>query len=118
MYLALGLFVAGGFFLSSFDAVGKLLMTDTNLLVILWARYLGQFAFSIGIALWKIGPLFVKTDHLQIQMLLFFAPRHKFSVFWRPSVSPAGRNLCDCFYYAFMGGRFIWALGRRTCAAK
>jgi drug/metabolite transporter (DMT)-like permease len=72
MRFALGLFIAGGFFLSSFDAVGKLLMSETSLLVILWARYLGQFLFSIGIAFWKIGPLFLKTEHPQIQLLRSF----------------------------------------------
>jgi len=64
MRFALVLFVIGGLCLSSLDAVGKLLMSQTSLIMLIWARYLGQFLFSLPLAYWRAGP-----DRPQLQLM-------------------------------------------------
>ena len=69
MRFALGLFIVGGLCLSSLDAVGKLLMSQTSLIMLIWARYLGQFLFSLPLAYWRAGPKFWKTSRPQLQLM-------------------------------------------------
>jgi len=68
MRIALGLFIAGGLCLSSLDAVGKIVMSQTGLVMLIWARYLGQFIFSIPLAYWRVGPGFWRTSRPGLQL--------------------------------------------------
>jgi len=67
MRVALALFIAGGLCLSSLDAVGKLLMSQTSLIVLLWARYVGQLLLSLPLAYWWAGPQFWRTSRPGLQ---------------------------------------------------
>lgn len=67
MRTALVLFIAGGLCLSSLDAVGKLLMAQTSLMVLLWARYIGQLLLSLPLAYWQVGPQFWRTSRPGLQ---------------------------------------------------
>ncbi len=69
MRLALGLFVAGGFCLSSLDAAGKVVMSETGLALLIWARYLGQVIFSLPLSWHYAGPQFWKTSKPRLQLL-------------------------------------------------
>ena len=67
MRVALALFIAGGLCLSSLDAVGKLLMSQASLIVLLWARYVGQLLLSLPLAYWWAGPQFWRTSRPGLQ---------------------------------------------------
>jgi drug/metabolite transporter (DMT)-like permease len=68
MQIALALFVLGGVCLSTLDAVGKLLMSEVSLLLLIWARYLGQVAISLPLSYYFAGPRFWVTTKPKIQL--------------------------------------------------
>jgi len=68
MQIALALFVLGGVCLSTLDAVGKLLMSEVSLLLLIWARYLGQVAISLPLSYHFAGPSFWRTKKPKIQL--------------------------------------------------
>lgn len=65
---ALLLFVLGGLCLSSLDTVGKLLMNQTSLLMLIWARYVGQVIISLPLSYAFAGPGFWRTSKLKLQL--------------------------------------------------
>lgn len=81
--LALVLFVGSGLCLSGLDGVGKLVLTESGLLLLVWSRYVGHLVLSLPIAYAYAGPRFCQTARPGLQMirstlmalttLLFFA---------------------------------------------
>ncbi|MBU3724989.1 MAG: DMT family transporter [Burkholderiaceae bacterium] len=69
MRFALALFIAGGFCLSSLDALGKVVMSQTGLALLIWARYMGQVLFSLPLSFHYAGPRFWKTSKPKLQLL-------------------------------------------------
>lgn len=65
--VALALFVAGGFCLSSIDAMGKLVISEVSLLVLVWARYVGQVAISLPLSYRFAGKNFWKSSKPGLQ---------------------------------------------------
>ncbi len=83
---ALGLFVAGGLCLTTLDAVGKILMSEVGLPLLIWARYLGQVLISVPLSATFAGPQFWRSTKPRLQLfrsflmlmtsVLFFAGIH------------------------------------------
>jgi drug/metabolite transporter (DMT)-like permease len=87
--LALLLFVGSGLCLSGLDGVGKLVLSESGLLLLVWSRYVGHLLLSIPIAYAFAGPRFfvsarpglqlVRSLLMALTTLLFFA-----AVQWLP----------------------------------
>ena len=58
---ALPLFLLAGLCLSSLDATAKYLVRDHALLVVVWARYVGQMLVVTPFAWHRTGPAFWRT---------------------------------------------------------
>lgn len=67
--LALLLFVSSGLCLSALDGVGKLVLTESGLLLLVWSRYVGHLLFSLPIAYACAGLHFYKTARPGLQMV-------------------------------------------------
>ncbi len=67
--LALLLFVSSGLCLSALDGVGKLVLTESGLLLLVWSRYVGHLLFSLPIAYAYAGLQFYKTARPGLQMV-------------------------------------------------
>jgi drug/metabolite transporter (DMT)-like permease len=66
---ALPLFVLSGVFFSLLDASGKFLVRDHALVLVVWARYLGQMVVATSIASHRLGSGFWRTRHLRMQLV-------------------------------------------------
>ncbi|WVN42296.1 DMT family transporter [beta proteobacterium MWH-UniP1] len=69
MGAALAFFVAGGFCLSSIDAMGKLVISEVSLLLLVWARYIGQVAISLPLSYRFAGKNFWKSSRPRLQLV-------------------------------------------------
>jgi drug/metabolite transporter (DMT)-like permease len=69
MPISIFIFICGGFCLCCMDALAKLALNETNLLTLVWARYIGQIIFSVPMAYKYTGRHFWKTEKLSIQLL-------------------------------------------------
>lgn len=86
MRAALGLFIAGGLCLTTLDAVGKILMSEVGLPLLIWARYLGQVLISVPLSATFAGAEFWRSTKPRLQLfrsflmlmtsVLFFAGIH------------------------------------------
>ena len=65
---ALPLFLLAGLCLSSLDATAKYLVRDHPLLLVVWARYVGQMAVVTPFAWHRAGPGFWRTRRLRLQL--------------------------------------------------
>ena len=68
MRQALPLLLASGFFFATLDTTGKFLVGTHAVLLIVWARYLGQMIFATAIAARRLGHGFWRTRHLRLQL--------------------------------------------------
>jgi len=66
---ALPLFLLAGLCLSSLDATGKFLVRDHPLLLVVWARYVGQMVVVTPFAWQRLGHGFWRTANLRMQLL-------------------------------------------------
>ena len=66
---ALALFMLAGFCLASLDATAKYLVRDHSLLLVVWARYVGQMLVVTPFAWHRMGPNFWRTGKLGLQLL-------------------------------------------------
>lgn len=66
---ALLLFLLAGLCFSSLDATAKYLVRDHALLLVVWARYVGQMLVVTPFALQRAGPGFWRTRRLPMQLL-------------------------------------------------
>ena len=65
---ALPLILASGFFFATLDTTGKFLVGLHSVLLVVWARYLGQTVFATLIASRRLGREFWRTRHLRMQL--------------------------------------------------
>ena len=65
---ALPLILASGFFFATLDTTGKFLVGTHAVLLVVWARYLGQMLFATAIAAQRVGRGFWRTRHLRMQL--------------------------------------------------
>ena len=65
---ALPLILASGFFFATLDTAGKLLVATHAVLLVVWARYVGQMIFATAIAARRLGGGFWRTRHLRMQL--------------------------------------------------
>ena len=66
---ALPLFLAAGVMLTSLDATAKYLVRDHSVILVVWARYVGQMVIVTPFARHRAGPEFWRTRHLRMQLL-------------------------------------------------
>jgi drug/metabolite transporter (DMT)-like permease len=66
---ALGLFLLAGLCLSSLDATAKYLVRDHSLLLVVWARYVGQIVVVTPFAWHRAGRGFWQTRKLGLQLV-------------------------------------------------
>ena len=65
---ALPLILASGFFFATLDTTGKFLVATHAVLLVVWARYVGQMLFATAIATRRLGAGFWRTRHLRMQL--------------------------------------------------
>jgi drug/metabolite transporter (DMT)-like permease len=65
---ALLLFICGGFCLSSLDAIGKIVVSESGLVLFVWARCVGQVIISMPLAYAFAGPKFWQTQKPGLQL--------------------------------------------------
>lgn len=110
--LALLLFVASGLCLSGLDGVGKLVLSETGLLLLVWSRYVGHLLLSIPIAYAYAGPRFfvsarpglqlVRSLLLALTTLLFFA-----GVQWLPLAEASALAFTAPIWVALLSWRVL-----------
>ncbi|WP_171162387.1 DMT family transporter [Usitatibacter palustris] len=65
---ALPLILLSGLCFSTLDATAKYLVRDHTLLLVVWARYVGQMLIVTPISWHRAGPSFWRTNHLRMQL--------------------------------------------------
>lgn len=65
---ALPLLLASGLVFATLDTAGKFLVAAHAVLLVVWARYVGQAIFATVIAAHRLGPDFWRTKHPSIQL--------------------------------------------------
>ena len=65
---ALPLILASGLFFATLDTTGKFLVGTHAVLLVVWARYLGQTIFATAIGAHRLGRNFWRTRHLRMQL--------------------------------------------------
>lgn len=65
---ALPLILASGLFFATLDTTGKFLVAAHSVLLVVWARYVGQMAFATSIAARRLGAGFWRTRHPRMQL--------------------------------------------------
>lgn len=113
---ALLLFVLGGFCLSTLDAVGKMALSEAGLVLLVWARYMGQVLLSLPLSYRFAGPRFWLTKNPKIQLsrsvlllltsILFFA-----GIQWLPLAEASAISFTAPLWVALLSGP---ALGERV----
>lgn len=113
---ALLLFMLGGFCLSSLDAIGKMVLTEAGLVLLVWARYAGQVLVSLPLSYAFAGPHFWQTKKLTTQLsrsvlllltsILFFA-----GIQWLPLAEASAISFTAPLWVALLSGP---ALGERV----
>jgi len=66
---ALPLFLAAGVLLTTLDTTAKYLVRDHSVLLVVWARYVGQMLVVTPFARHRAGKDFWRTRHLRMQLL-------------------------------------------------
>jgi drug/metabolite transporter (DMT)-like permease len=66
---ALPLLLASGFFFATLDTTGKFLVGTHAVLLVVWARYLGQALFATAAASHRLGRRFWQSRHLRVQLV-------------------------------------------------
>ena len=65
---ALPLLLASGFLFATLDTTGKFLVGTYSVLLVVWARYLGQALFATAAARQRLGGGFWRTRHARVQL--------------------------------------------------
>ena len=109
MRAALGLFIAGGLCLTTLDAVGKILMSEVGLPLLIWARYLGQVLISVPLSATFAGAQFWRSTKPRLQLfrsflmlmtsILFFAGIH-----WLPLAEASAISFTAPIWVALLSG--------------
>jgi len=66
---ALPLILLSGAFFATLDVTGKFLIQVHAVLLVVWARYLGQMLFAVAIGARRLGRGFWRTHHLRMQLV-------------------------------------------------
>jgi drug/metabolite transporter (DMT)-like permease len=62
------IFILSGICFSTVDAIAKILVQDSDLIVVVWARFFGQFLLAAPIAFYFLGREFWRTSNILIQL--------------------------------------------------
>lgn len=68
----IALFILSGICFSTVDAMAKILVQETNLIAVLWARFFGQVLLATPLAIWFFGRKFGRTNNLRLQLFRSF----------------------------------------------
>ena len=117
--VALALFIFGGFCLSALDAVGKLVISESGLLLLLWARYVGQVLISVPIAYYCAGKTFWRSARPRLQIfrsillgltsIFFFA-----GIQWLPLAEASAISFTAPIFVALLSGPILGSGSKRT----
>lgn len=109
---ALALFIIGGLCLSSLDAIGKMAVKDAGLVLLVWARYMGQVLISVplsykfaGQGFWrtkKVGVQSTRSVLLLLTTVLFFA-----GVQWLPLAEASAISFTAPLWVAILSGPLL-----------
>lgn len=106
------LFILSGLCFSTVDAIAKILVQDTNLIVVVWARFIGQALLATPIAFWYMGKGFWRTNNIQLQLFrssllmaasaLFFAGLN-----WLPLAEASSITFTAPIWVAILSGPIL-----------
>lgn len=112
MPISIFIFISAGFCLCCMDALGKLALNETSLIILVWVRYIGQILFSVPIAYKYSGSKFWKTHNLRTQLIrsalltsttvLFFA-----GVRWLPLAEASSIAFTAPIWVAILSGPLL-----------
>jgi len=105
-------FILSGICLSTVDAIAKILVQDTSLIVVVWSRFFGQLVLAAPIAWYFLGKDFWRTHHLFLQLFrscllvaaatLFFAGLH-----WLPLAEASSITFTAPIWVAILSGPIL-----------
>ena len=112
MNFSILVFIASGICFCVVDAIAKLLVTETNLITVMWARFLGQLIFSIPLAYFLVGRFFWKTNHFRLQiarssLLACAATLFVAGLYWLPLAEASSITFTAPIWVAILSGPFL-----------
>jgi len=106
------LFILSGICFSTVDAIAKILVQDTNLIAVVWSRFIGQLLLAAPIAWYFLGKDFWRTRHLGLQLFrscllvatatLFFAGLN-----WLPLAEASSITFTAPIWVAILSGPIL-----------
>jgi len=106
------LFILSGICFSTVDAIAKILVQDTNLIAVVWARFVGQLLLAAPIAWYFLGRQFWRTQNIQLQLFrscllvataaLFFAGLN-----WLPLAEASSITFTAPIWVAILSGPIL-----------
>ena len=115
------LFILSGICFSTVDAIAKILAQDTNLITVVWSRFIGQLLLAAPIAWYFLGKDFWHTYHLGLQLFrscllvatatLFFAGLN-----WLPLAEASSITFTAPIWVAILSGPILGErVGLKEC---
>jgi len=115
------LFILSGICFSTVDAIAKILVQDTNLITVVWSRFIGQLLLAAPIAWYFLGKDFWHTHHLGLQLFrscllvatatLFFAGLN-----WLPLAEASSITFTAPIWVAILSGPILGErVGLKEC---
>jgi drug/metabolite transporter (DMT)-like permease len=106
------MFILSGLCLSTVDAIAKVLVKDTNLIAVIWARFFGQLLLATPIAFYFLGNRFWITSNIKLQLFrssllvatvtLFFA-----GLYWLPLAEASSITFTAPIWVAILSGPIL-----------
>ena len=106
------LFILSGICFSTVDAIAKILVQDTNLIVVVWSRFIGQLLLAAPIAWYFLGKDFWRTKYIGLQLFrscllvatatLFFA-----GLYWLPLAEASSITFTAPIWVAILSGPLL-----------
>lgn len=106
------IFILSGICFSTVDAIAKILVQDTNLIAVVWSRFVGQSLLAIPIAWYFLGSHFWLTKNIWLQLFrscllvasstLFFA-----GLYWLPLAEASSITFTAPIWVAILSGPIL-----------
>ncbi len=106
------IFILSGICFSTTDALIKILVKDTNFIVVAWARFAGQLLFSIPLVWYFLGKNFWRTKNIPLQLLrsIFLAITSSLFIiglYWLPLAEASSIAFTAPIWVAILSGPFL-----------
>ena len=106
------IFVLSGILFSTVDAIAKILVQDSSLIVVVWSRFFGQLLLAAPIAYYFLGKNFWHTKQIGLQLFrscllvataaLFFA-----GLYWLPLAEASSITFTAPIWVAILSGPIL-----------